>query len=520
MKCFLKLLPDTARPLCCVLCGDYPKWLSFDGVSLAMNKDKVLWDTVDTVHPRDAVPMLPVNVLKLIDRVLIADHKTRDMLEQFCTARVNKEVKPMTEAQFKTMQLRLLTYCPPLYDLLDELLKEEEAKTQPLRVFNYCFAGKWKEFLLLLAAATSTALILRPAIIPYVLHIVEHRKYTEAHHHHLSLYCPPLANLLSTLKEIPKTLCAVLQAMVGVVQKTFPTKVFVAMAPDLIPHLNISLQPKQDGPCSTILEFEHCKDVLKYIQKHNIPLKIDYNIARLKAEGKYTILPEPPPGLCGCKFHFPRHQVLQPVAGVDTAKPSSRQQWKDPHPPDAASESSTDPELIPCSKVETSGYCSKRHTAGLFVCSCIHGVAYGCHIMVEPEGRKDELKILYERMPQEVLDDPLHVLFDFNCQEAEYMLNRMPEKFSNIRLFIDRWHATNHKCASVFKLQSYPAYQELPSTGAESLNNFLQLMHSQTPYMTQDTYMEVVTGVMGLRNHFLNEYLMKLTKKYTTGEPK
>jgi hypothetical protein len=36
---------------------------------------------------------------------------------------------------------------------------------------------------------------------------------------------------------------------------------------------------------------------------------------------------------------------------------------------------------------------------------CEHGVVYGYHMMVDPEGRKDLFYVLYERFPQPVLDD-------------------------------------------------------------------------------------------------------------------
>lgn len=133
--------------------------------------------------------------------------------------------------------------------------------------------------------------------------------------------------------------------------------------------------------------------------------------------------------------------------------------------------------------------------------------------MVAPEGRKDLMKVLYERMPQEVLDE-LCVVFDFNCQEAEYMLNRCPALFSKTRLFIDRWHGRSHKCASVFKLQVFHDFQNLLSTSSESLNFFLQKLHGQTPFMKQETYVALLLTVMGVRNWFLNNQLADLIKKY------
>ena len=50
---FLEIFGTESTPMECALCGPYPKWLGFDGVSVALSKDKVLWDTIDTIHPRD-----------------------------------------------------------------------------------------------------------------------------------------------------------------------------------------------------------------------------------------------------------------------------------------------------------------------------------------------------------------------------------------------------------------------------------------------------------------------------------
>ena len=152
-----------------------------------------------------------------------------------------------------------------------------------------------------------------------------------------------------------------------------------------------------------------------------------------------------------------------------------------------------------CNKDESRGYSHKKHTAGLFVGCCLHAVVYGFHMMVQPEGRKDLMKVLYERFPKEVLD-LLCVVFDFNCQAAEYMLNRDPETFSDIRLLIDQFHAMSHKCADVFKMQSFAEFQELVTTSSESANLFIQRMHSQAPFMKQETFMLLCQTILGVRN--------------------
>ncbi len=61
------------------------------------------------------------------------------------------------------------------------------------------------------------------------------------------------------------------------------------------------------------------------------------------------------------------------------------------------------------------------------------------------------------------------VLYDFNCQVGEYLLNRVPEMCTKTKLFIDRWHCKGHKCASIFGLQAYPAYQVISAINSKKV---------------------------------------------------
>ena len=40
----------------------------------------------------------------------------------------------------------------------------------------------------------------------------------------------------------------------------------------------------------------------------------------------------------------------------------------------------------------------------MFITCCEHGHIYGFHMMIDPEGRKDLYHMLYERFPQDALD--------------------------------------------------------------------------------------------------------------------
>lgn len=487
---FIPLLATECTPMTCVLCGPYPKWMGFDGVALSMSKDNVLWDTVETIHPRDGSTTPPdPTVLEFQDRLLLPTPATRRLLAQFC----NSKPSPLNCQQYSDLVATLQMECTPLSELLQVMYQEEVDRTRPLPVYNYSFPGVWCDFLLLLSSSTSVAWMLRPAAVPVVLHLIETQVYTKDAHHVLYGFCPSLAFGLLYLPEgrIPTTLVNLLQLVVEVVERTYPNCTFAAAAP-LLTHATDPAHHPQDAEEAWQAS----------IGKPSPPLSTGYDYQILD---KYTTVPELDPKLSGTCWSFPRIRVLPRFEGVDPLPSSTNvAQWKD-------TGNSHETDLF-CLKEEKRGYTAQKHTAGLFVGCCLHAVCYGFHSMVAPEGRKDLLKVLYERMPQEVLDQ-MHVLYDFNCQQGEYMLNRVPEMFSNIRLFIDRFHATSHKCASAFKLQAYPVFQELPSTGSESLNLFLQHLHGQAPFMRQDTFVSIVRACVGLRNYIFNCRLLKAAEK-------
>ena len=219
----------------------------------------------------------------------------------------------------------------------------------------------------------------------------------------------------------------------------------------------------------------------------------------------YPVIPEEDSTKTGTCWSWKKLRKLPRFASVDPSPSQRLLQWTEML-------EAAELELF-CLKQEARNYNTRKHTAGLFVGTCLHQICYGFHCMLDPEGRKDLLKVLFERMPQEVLD-VLHVVYDFNCQEAEYMLNRVPSMFAKTRLFIDRFHAMSHKCASVFKLQAYPAFQELVTTGSEQFNFFLQKYHSNTPFMTQSTYITFVRLLAGLHNYKVNRNIAYVAQKY------
>ena len=156
----------------------------------------------------------------------------------------------------------------------------------------------------------------------------------------------------------------------------------------------------------------------------------------------YSILPEHKPVISGntWQYAWPKIRSLPCYTGLDKPRTNPLPDVSENDEPQWSDE--TDGTALPddqCVKEEQKGYKAKNTIAGLFVGCCIHQVCYGFHLMVEPEGRKDILKVLYERLPQEVLDN-LTVVYDFSCQAAVYTTKREPELFARTKFLIDRYH--------------------------------------------------------------------------------
>lgn len=497
--------------MCCALCGTYPKWLGFDGVSLALNKDKVLWDTVDTIFPKNGSTEPPIlTVKKQKERMLLPVAHTRVLLATFCTAKPN----PMNCDEFGELCAALLSECPPLYTMLRELFAEEKRATSPIAVYNFSFAGNWKPFLVLLSSTTSVAWLFRPTIVPLLLHLIDTKVYTADHHQILSEFCPPLAHSLSHLSEgnLPDYLVQLLAVMVDIVKSTHPEMTFVPTVPSPVIHIPTSITTTRNsdlpdsGPHLDAW-FIHLRKVVEHVEQNHTALSIPVDLTQLKE--KYSLIPELDSTLSGTYYpNWPKYRQMPRIKGIDPA-PSAKdvREWSDEQ------DSPLEAELF-CVKEEQRGYKHRKLIAGEYVSVCLHGIVYGLHLMLEPEGRKDMAKVLYERFPKEVLDAGPCFLYDFNCQTAEYLYNRFPEQFVHVCLFIDRWHAASHKCASIFKLQTYPVYQQMVSTASEMANSFLQYMHGQTPFMRQETHMTLMKATTGIRNLIINDELNRLMRIY------
>lgn len=393
-----------------------------------------------------------------------------------------------------------------LHHILTELFEEETRKMQGKKIVFFCFSGIWKEFLLLIASSASASWLMRPAVIPAVQHLIGTRVYTRSHHELIADYCPALAFLLvrTKLGKVSDALAELLEVMVTVVLRIHPEVQLSPFDPADKSYISVSLLTPSSN--KSVVESDswisQLKQVREQIQKKHVPFTTTFDPSTLSS--KYTVLPKPDPRLSGTMWHWDKIRELPRWEGLDNVKNGA--EWSD-------ATNDEEEKNIFCLKEEVKGYAGKKHTAGLFCACCPHGIGYGFLMMLKPEGRKEVLKVLYEYIPKEVLDQ-LVVVYDFNCQEGEYMLNRCPQLFDHTRLFIDRWHSKTHKCPSAFKLDAYPKFQELVSTANESMNSVLQRLHSQTPFMSQELYVDVVGGIMGVRNALFNAKHLQLEKLY------
>ena len=130
-----------------------------------------------------------------------------------------------------------------------------------------------------------------------------------------------------------------------------------------------------------------------------------------------------------------KQQTIQPATAageLQTVIDNNTHQWDDvPSIPDFCEDVDYSADLEECKKVENTKYREKNQIAGLQEVCCSHTVCYGWHCMFGPEGRKDVMKVLYERMPQTVLDN-LIVIYDFAYQAGEYCIKKKPECFAKL----------------------------------------------------------------------------------------
>lgn len=374
-----------------------------------------------------------------------------------------------------------------------------------MKVTNFSFYGIWKSLLAVFASSDSLAFFLSPIVVCIVSEYVHTGVLTTDMMTVLTLRCPVLGSLFSIFGAdgIPVYAHKMFTRVVAICQTSLPflyhenadgvlrltTRPF-----DLRLLLSASSSSSSE---QTVVMRQHSVDQqvlgLNHIGKFR-------DIPKHKLLDKYEVLPERPSTQSGV-FYKSWPKIRQACRYPDLeSKKIDTDEWAD------TTEESELTDII-CKKQESRRYVNKDMIAGIFVTTCVHTIMYGFQLMLAPEGRKEVLKVLYERMPAEILDH-LSVIYDAACQAGEYCMRREPELFACTNFFVDRFHGMTHTCSNFWKLAAYPGLVEVVSSSSESLNDFLQQFHSQVAYMKQSSVMRFVAVIGGVRNWII-------TKKHT-----
>lgn len=491
-------------PFECVICKKYPAWLCFDGVSLACPKKYIQWNTIDQIinvgakqkNPADESPNNP----------LFKSEPGRLLLRAF----VDGDLK--SDEEWDTLTKGLTIASPPIAVLLLELHSKQVALFgDKSKVLSYSFVGVWKSILKVCCTKNGVAFFMHPVVVCITNYFLVHGWMSDEQKHILSLLCPVLYNLFVALHNLRQSIT---EAGKGVLK----------LLADFCRN-NCSEIFSEDG--TQILGImEGLNGVVDVVSgtgvSGSVALHTEYtdkNTAMIRKEGwdesvleGIPVLPEKPAcdsGSCW-QYAWPKLREMNVYKGMDVAKTSTLpkggseevtvSQWADVNATIITDED--------CKKTESTTYNSKDLIAGLFVGCCVHRVCYGFHLMSEPEGRKDVMKVLYERMPQTVLNH-MTVLFDFACQAGVYCVRREPSMFAQTKFLIDRFHALSHKCASFWKLYSYPSFTCMESTASESLNADIQPLQSMCAYMRQSTFVNFLSLYIGVLNWLKNKKLQR-----------
>jgi hypothetical protein len=385
------------------------------------------------------------------------------------------------------------------------------------KVYSYCFYGIWAKLLNVFAKGESVVFLIHPVVIPVVTKFVYTLQLDDGGISSLADRCPILCTLFSALpgKELPAYAFPLFHQILTICVNTYKwlyqpqpgVQPVPPVVPPAVPQTNEMDVASDD---INTLDAAACKLMLPQHNQHNSATANQSLLFGYPANVCTEVpIAEKPSIVTGLTFPFwpkirehrvyaGRDKLPASVASLQAALDNSLNQWND--------DNDNGENSAECTKIENKGYRGKDQVAGLFIACCPHTINYGRSVMFAPEGRKDLFKVLYERLPQAVLDS-LTVIYDFACQAGEYCISREPKMFCLTKFLIDRFHSNNHKCASFWKLHSYPGFADLVSTASESFNAFIQWFHSQCAYMRQDTFMLFMELVTTVRNWLTNQRL-------------
>lgn len=150
---------------------------------------------------------------------------------------------------------------------------------------------------------------------------------------------------------------------------------------------------------------------------------------------------------------------------------------------------------------------SPVHTPGLFGLFCPHGVCLGFQAMKDFEGPMTAFDILYRRFPE----PPGIVIYDNACALHRCCMKHAPAHFSRTKFYVDRVHWCGHKgCHEGYCMNSYDnntpvldgklTLGQINSQVCEQTNSKLELIVTQTKYMSEDNYMAYIKLFLYMSN--------------------
>jgi hypothetical protein len=197
IQCFLAWtdllqIGGSQMPFLCTLCGVYPSWLCFDGVSLAIRKQQISWNTIDQI-PNIKAPIKPKpisNTQALIEDVLI-----RKLLKLFISTNC-------TDSEFQELLQKTEQPYPVLNKLLTSLYNRELAKSGiKQKVYSFGFVGVWKPLLQIWASRDNIQFFLHPYVVCVMKSILTNNIVTASMSHLLNRLCPIMHKLFTSLSE-------------------------------------------------------------------------------------------------------------------------------------------------------------------------------------------------------------------------------------------------------------------------------------------------------------------------------
>ncbi|KAK9807209.1 hypothetical protein WJX73_009167 [Symbiochloris irregularis] len=141
--------------------------------------------------------------------------------------------------------------------------------------------------------------------------------------------------------------------------------------------------------------------------------------------------------------------------------------------------------------LNTQRSCSKsQNITGALVPGCMFYWCTGCrlcvcfHLMADAESPKTVFDTLFTKWQTA----PKTFCMDNGCNVHQYILNREPDFFKDMKVFIDQMHYNGHTaCSPAYSTGSYEWFTNSPL--AEQKNAILGMMQTQAAHMNQTTFL-------------------------------